>query len=472
MGRSLLLPRRTFVRTALASGAALLAPNLVTKAEARPWDRADAIAAGVRRPSFPDRDVSILSFGAVGNAARDCTDAIRRAIEACHAAGGGRVVVPKGRYRTGAIHLKRNVNLHVERGATLLFSTDPDDYLPVVLTRFEGNDLYNYSPLIYAQGEDNVAVTGAGTLDGQAGNGNWWAWSGKEVYGWKPGIPNENKTSRTLRAEAEAGMPVEKRVYGKGKGLRPSFVEFFACERVLIEGVTLKNAPMWSLHPCLCRDVTIKNVEVLSPVGPNNDGCDPECCENVLIEGCHFDTRDDCIAIKSGRGRDGFRRERPSRNIVIRNCRMSRGIGAIAIGSEMSGGVENVYAENLVMDDPRLEHVFYLKSNTDRGGVAKNVFVRKVRSAGTAFSTVHLTYDYLQRGPGGPYRPRFANVNLWNVQVQKGYHAIRFVGLPGNPLQDVNLSRCRFDNHTGRAVYLSNAKDITLDDVFVNGRRR
>ena len=252
-----------------------------------PWSAVDEILSQIQAPEFPDRDFSILDFGASETSA-DVLPAIKEAIAACHAAGGGRVVIPPGSYTlNGPIHLKSNVNLHVSEGATLLFGTDPSFYLPLVLTRWEGMECMNYSPLIYAYGQENIAITGTGVLDGQADNQNWWPWCGKDVYGWLEGMPSQRDSANRpeLSRMNTAEMPVEERVFGEGHYLRPNFIQPYRCKNILIEGITIKNSPMWVMHPVLSENITIRGVKVISH-GPNSDGCDPEACKNVLIEDC------------------------------------------------------------------------------------------------------------------------------------------------------------------------------------------
>ena len=244
-------------------------------------DEADEIIRRIRRPRIPRRDFRITDFGAVADGKADSSAAIAAAIDAAHRADGGRVVLPAGPtgaavYATGAIHLKSRIELHVETGVTVLFSTDPKAYLPAVFSRWQGIECYNYSPLIYAYGAHDIAITGGGVLDGQASTANWWAWKNLET-------PDFNK----LSAQADAGVPVAQRIYGAGYHLPPTFVEPYDCERVLIQGVTFQNSPFWHVHPTLSRDVTIEGVTVHS-TGPNTDGCDPESCENVLIDHATF----------------------------------------------------------------------------------------------------------------------------------------------------------------------------------------
>ncbi|MCJ7755761.1 MAG: glycoside hydrolase family 28 protein, partial [Thermoanaerobaculales bacterium] len=357
-----------FVAALLSAYACIERP---ATAPSDPWERLPGILAGIKAPAFPYRDFPVTEFGAVGDGTTDATAAVSAAVGACAGAGGGRVVVPAGEYLTGAIHLKSNVNLHVVEGATIRFIQDPAAYLPVVFTRWEGVELMNYSPLVYAYGEKNVAVTGKGTLDGQAGPEHWWPWKGGDH-------PQSQKPDRDrLFAEAEAGVPVAERVYGAGHYLRPSFLQIYRCENVLIEGITIKNAPMWLIHPVLSRNVTIRDVKAVSD-GPNNDGCNPESSTDVLIENSLFDTGDDCIAIKSGRNADGRRLNAPSERIVVRGCRMRAGHGGVTIGSEISGSARDVFVEQNQMSSPELDRGIRFKTNAVRGGVIENVFVRDV----------------------------------------------------------------------------------------------
>lgn len=430
------------------------------------WREAARIVTRVQPPSFPDRSFSIRDFGAVPDGRTDATEAIRRAIAACAAAGGGRVVVPPGEYLTGPIHLRSQVHLYVAEGAVLKFTTDPRAYLPQVLTRFEGMECYNYSPLIYAYGAENVAVTGAGLLDGQAGFENWWAWKGR----WKgrPAEGPDQTAARTrLVAQVAAGVPVDQRHYGEGDYLRPNFLQFYRCRNVWIEGVRIRRSPMWVVHPVLSTNVLVRGIEVVSH-GPNNDGCNPESCRDVVIEQCVFDTGDDCIAIKSGRNEDGRRLGAPSENIVVRKCVMRDGHGGVVVGSEISGGCRNVFVEDCEMDSPNLDRVIRFKSNAVRGGRMENFFVRNLRVGQVADALLQIDFLY-EEGAQGPHRPVLRRLHIEEVDVQKAARVLDVRGFEGAEIREVELIRCRARGLT-RADVLQHAEVRMIDCVWERAR--
>jgi polygalacturonase len=434
------------------------------------WGRAAHIVASVRPPKFPSCTFPITEYGARGDGGRLATDAIARAIAACAAAGGGRVLVPAGRFLTGAVHLRSNVELHVARGATLLFSTDPADY-PLVRTRWEGLELINYSPLLYAYGQRNIAVTGEGTLDGQASASRWWSWKGPWQgtvdNGWRQGMPDQRPARARLAQMAEAGVPVEKRVFGDGSYLRPAFIEPYRCENVVIEGVKLRGAPFWQVHPVLCRNVIVRNLDVQGH-GPNNDGCDPESCSMVLIEGCTFDTGDDCIAVKSGRNADGRRLRVASEDIVIRNCRMKEGHGGLTIGSEISGGARRVFAEHCVMDSPNLHFALRFKNNAARGGLLEDFYFRDIRVGHVAEAAIACDFNY-EEGASGPYVPILQHIRIEGLRATHVKRVLNSQGLPGAPVRDIVLSDCRFDGVAEPSV-VRFTDGLVLRRVLVNGR--
>jgi polygalacturonase len=305
-----------------------------------PWAQVPAILARIPALVFPARDYLVTAYGAMGNGRTEDHAALLRAIAACADEGGGRVVVPPGEYLTGPLRLRSRVNLHLCAGATLRFVADSCRYLPPVLTRWEGVECMGLAPFIYAHAQQQVAVTGDGALDGQAGPGRWWDWAGPwdgpEPTGWTPEQPHQRAARHRLQQWAEAGVPVSRRVVAPQDLLRPMFIQFYRCRDVLVEGVTLRNIPMWGVHPVFCRAVTVRRIRVISH-GPNNDGCVPDSSRDVLVEDCLFDTGDDCIAIKAGRNRDGRRVHTPAEDIVIRGCRMREGHSAIAIGAAHQG---------------------------------------------------------------------------------------------------------------------------------------
>ena len=390
-----MISRRTFLEALGASAFASF--RALAQGPEDPWRAVPDILSRVKPPTFPPRDFDVTTFGGVGDNTKDCTAAFRDAIGACARAGGGRVVVPKGDFLSGAIELKSGVNLHVADGATIRFARDANRY-PLVLTRWEGTELMNFSPFIYAFEQTNIAVTGSGTLDGNADCAHWWPWKGRTDCGWQRGDASQDADRQRLMEMAERGVPVPQRVFGAGHYLRPQFVQPYRCTNVLIEGVRLINSPMWQVHPVLCTNVTVKDLSIQA-AGPNTDGCDPESCRDVLITNCSFDTGDDCIAIKAGRNADGRRVNVPSENIVIRNCRMKNGHGGVTIGSECSGGTRNVFAEDCELDSPALEFAVRIKTNAMRGGTIENVFARRLRVGQVAKAA--LTIDFSTRSRCG-----------------------------------------------------------------------
>lgn len=409
---------------------------------ADPWSEADAIVARVVPPRFPDRAFPVTRFGARGDARSDCTGALRRAVEACHTAGGGRVTVPPGIFLTGPVRLLSRVELHLEEGATLRFSQDPADYLPPVLTRFQGVECYGYSPLIYARDERDVAITGRGVLDGQADEENWWPWSGQAEFGWRPGIRHQEEDWPQLWRQAEQGDPVEQRVYADGRRFRPNFIEFQRCHGVLVEGVTIIRSPMWEIHPVLCGNVLVQDVTIDS-IGPNNDGIDPESCRDVVIRRCDITAGDDCIAIKSGREADGRRVATPSENIVIEDCTLRHRYGAIALGSDMTGGIRNVYARRCRIGGPGLYFGLYIKTNSVRGGFAENIHLADL-------TVTHLTKEFItcdfHRGEGdaGAYPPRVGDISVSRATVGRARRAVLARGYAHAPIRGLRLTDCHF----------------------------
>lgn len=436
-----------------------------------PWVNMQKIIDSLEESTFQDRTFNVVDFGAVSDGVTYNTYVFDNAIAECTNNGGGTVLVPKGKYLTGPIHLEDNVNLHLEKGAEILFSTNPKDYYPLVHTSYEGTELMNYSPLIYAYKKNNIAITGEGVLNGQASNEFWWSWCGNKNYGWQEGM-GQQKDSLNLPLLMEMGennTPVNERVFGENRFLRPSFFQPFDCTNVMIKGVKIINAPFWILHPIKCTNVIVDSVIVESH-GPNNDGCDPEYSKNVLIKNCTFNTGDDCIAIKSGRNGDGRRVAIKSENIVVQNCKMIDGHGGVVMGSEISAGVKNVFVEDCVMDSPELERAIRIKSNSKRGGVVENIYVRNIEVGQVKEAVLKINMFYGIYGKQeGDFIPEVKNVYLENIKVKDGgKYGILAKGYKESPISNVVLKNVTIEN-VEVPYSIENVVKLNLIDTYING---
>ena len=437
------------------------------------WDRLDSIKRRIVAPTFANKDFSILDYGAKNDSTFDALPALKKAIDAASQnPGGGRVLVPAGVFFVkGPIHLKSHVELHLEKAARIKFSTDAGDYLPVVHTRYEGMEMMNYSPLVYAYNQTDIAVTGEGVLDGQANNEHWWWWTGSKRFGWKEGMPQQEKPDDKplLNQMNKDQVPVEKRVFGKGHYLRPTFVEFYGCKNILIQGVTLINSPFWILHPTLSQNITIDGVSTLS-YGPNNDGCDPESCTDVWIKNCHFANGDDCIAIKSGRDQDGRAFNVPAKNIIIENCKMEDGHGGVVIGSEASGGAEDIYGQNLEMNSPSLDRAIRIKSNSCRGGVMRRFYFRNIEVGQVHESVIKINMFYDEKSTAGcNFTPTLDSVFIDHINSHKSEYAINLQGREDKHVTNIRIDSCSFDNVEKQSI-IKNVDQIEIANSTVNGK--
>jgi polygalacturonase len=328
-----------------------------------------------------------------------------------------------------------------------------------VLTHWEGLELMGYSPLIYARGAADIAITGGGTLDGGADATRWWPWA----YG--QGEQSQRPARARLMADAEAGVPVAQRVYADGAWLRPPLLQPFDCERVLIEDVTIRNSPFWLVHPVLCRDVTVRGLHCES-LGPNSDGCNPESCDRVLIENCRFNTGDDCIAIKSGRNADGRRIATPCQNIVIADCEMQAGHGGVVIGSEISGGVRNVFAENCRMSSPELERAIRIKTNSVRGGLIEHLRYRNIRVG--EVRDVFVINFYYEEGDAGEFDPIVRDIRIEDMDVESAERVFQLRGFARDPIRDVMLRNVDVRN-AGELGIVEHVEGLIARDVQING---
>jgi polygalacturonase len=461
----------TLTRREILKGMALAAVSMSPAAALRaqgqtapadPWAALPSILARITPPRFPARDFDITRYGAAKDGAADSSGAIAAAIDACSAAGGGRVVVPAGTFLTGPIRLRSRVNLHVADGATLKFSTDPARYLPPVFTRYEGMELMGYSPLISCFEAEDVAITGPGTLDGQADRAHWWDLLTTRVAG----RPTLAESRRQLMDMVAKGAPVSERVFGAGSTLRPQFLQPYRSRNVLIDGITVVNSPMWEIHPVLCTNVTVRGVTIRSH-GPNNDGCNPESCGDVLIEDCSFDTGDDCIALKSGRNEDGRRLGVPVESVIVRNCTMKDGHGGVTIGSEMSGGARDVFVERCRMDSPELDRALRIKTNAVRGGIVERVYMRDVTIGEVKEAIVHVDFNY-EEGDKGPNTPIVRDIDVRRVTSRKSAYGLYLRGFERSPISNLRLTDCTFDN-VAKGDLIEHVRNLTLSNVRVNG---
>lgn len=388
-----------------------------------------AVLARIKAPTFPKKEFRV-------KAGDDFQRNVNQAIEACHKAGGGRVVIPKGEYVcNGPIRMLSNVNLHLSDGAVIRFGTNPADYLPVVQVRWEGTVCYNYSPLIYANGQKNIAITGNGTFDGQADK-FWFAWKKQ------PNGDDQEKAKTILRKMGETGVPEAERVFGEGYKLRPTLLEFYDCEGILLDGFTARQSPFWTIHPVFSKNIIIRKLTIGHGT-TNDDGIDPDSCEDVLIENCNISTDDDPISIKAGRDQDAWKRW-GTRNVVVRNCTLrSRIANGFCVGSEMSGGVENIWVDHCTM--PNVTLGITLKANLDRGGFVRNVWVRNVTIDSCRQAAIRMQMDY-HSYRGGNFPPDFDQITLENVHVRSARdYGWWLVGVPSKPIGLVTMRNVVID---------------------------
>lgn len=454
-------------------------PESAAEQERAAWKLLPSVLDRIHPPEFPDRQCIVTDYGATPDStAADDRPGIVAAIKDCFARGGGRVMLPEGDYlANGPIHFESNIDLHLDEGATLRFGTDPDDYTPLVLTRWEGTFAYNYSPLLYAHGRENIALTGSGVIDGQTEG----AWSR-----WKKGNDGKNQESEgnkpRLRRLGAEGVPVEERIFGhgyldlngdgvnEGDGkryyLRPSLLQFLNSRNILVEGVTFKNSPFWTTHFVLCENVTVRGTTIRAGT-TNDDGIDPDGSRYVLIEHNDVATHDDAIAIKAGRDADG-RKYQSASHIVIRENRLRSSVGgAISIGSEMSGGVEWVFIGNNVAENSN-GHGLYVKSNLDRGGFVRHVYVRDldVLSASDGFI---ITSDY-KGWLGGHFPTDVHDIFLTNVRVWQARDAsVRLLGHEAAPVRRLSLRDVTFASAGEKPVF-RHVQDVAFVNVMLNGK--
>ncbi|MBE8718207.1 glycoside hydrolase family 28 protein [Cellvibrio polysaccharolyticus] len=417
------------------------------------WKKADEIVKSIKAPVIKGADYNITKFGAVGDGKKDARPAIMEAIKKANSEGGGRVVIPEGTWLSnGPIHLQSHVNLHISEGATLLFGTQAKDYLPVVFTRWEGVEMYGYSPLIYAHKVTDIAITGSGTIDGNTKH---------EFHTW---ARNDIEDIAAIRKLGFDGVPLKDRQFGEGRKLRPSMLQIIDAERVLLEDYTIKNSPFWINHLVYTNDAVMRNVK-LESFFANNDGIDIDSSRNVLIENNHFNTADDAIVVKSGRDLDGRTVARPSENIVIRNNVMG-GEDGIALGSEMSGDIRHVYFTDNTYTKGSAAIRF--KSNLDRGGVVEHIRVRNMNiEAVDKLFWFELTYA--AGSMGGNFPPTYRDIVFENITVGHTKSVFHARVSDQSPLKHITLRNVEIKK--ADALFdIENVQDLVFDNVRINGK--
>ena len=410
----------------------------------------------VSKVVFPERVFLITDFGAKTDALFDNSTAINSAIAKASESGGGKVIVPSGVWFTKGLRLQSNVNLHLQEGAVLSFSDNREDYLPVVFTRWEGIECMNYSPLIYARGCENIAIIGKGEL---RGNGKkWYSSANKRLLSLTP-----------LYDMVMDGVAPDKRmmtVTDSLSHLRPSFLQLIDCKNILLSDYTITSGPMWTNHLIYCKNIVVQNLKVHT-AGHNTDGLVLDSSEDILIDGCEFSTGDDCIVIKSGLNEDGWRVNRPTRNLVARNILTHKGHGGVVIGSEMSGGIENILAYDCVFKGTG--RGLRIKSMRGRGAYVKNVYFKNITmdSIKNEAIKINMRYGSSSIKPRGDKTPVFGNIVIDNVKTKHARYALVMHGLSNQPIEGIEIKN--FECESAKyGIDMDSCSGIHLENIEIN----
>ena len=402
---------------------------------------------------------NVMKYGAKNDSTKLSTAGIAKAIAVAAKAGGGTVYFPAGRYLTGPIHLKSNITIEIGAGAILYFSNNFDDYLPMVPSRYEGTDVTNFSPLFYAYKAENITIRGRGIIDGQGKK--WW-----DFAEGKSRAANESKWQKEFRQlNANITRPNEPGGVLDRAFLRPPFIQPMYCKNVLIEGITIRNSPFWTVNPEFCENVTVTGVTINNPKSPNTDGINPESCRYVHIANCHISVGDDCITIKSGKDEAGRKMNVPAENYTITNCTMLSGHGGVVIGSEMSGGVKKIAISNCIFDGT--DRGIRIKTARGRGAVVEDIRVDNIVMKNIREQAIVLDMQYSKSTPEpvSERTPRFRNIHFSNITAE-GKQAGFLNGLSEMPIENITFSNCNFDTKMGFTV--KEARDIAFHNVLIN----
>lgn len=414
----------------------------------------DSILSQISGATISSNIVNILDYGATGDGKRDCRKAFDKVMKEAKKKGGLHIVVPSGvYYMEGPLTFTDNVCIELERGAIIKFSPDPKHY-PIVDTSWEGTYLHNYSPMIYGKGLNNVAIIGKGTIDGNAMS---------TFATWKSIQTQAQMRSRDMNHKE---ISVSERVFGDGDWLRPHLIQFYDCNNITIEGIKIINSPFWCVHLLKSENVICRSIRYDAKL-VNNDGIDPESSRNVLIEDIHFNNGDDNIAIKSGRDNDGRSAASPCENIIIRNCHF-KGLHALVIGSEMSGGVRNIFMEDCDYVG-YCKRGIYVKTNPDRGGYVKNLFVRNCRF-GEVEDLFYITSKFAGEGLDNNHFSEISDIYVEGLTCDRvSEAALVLQGTSEKPITNVI-----FDNiSVGEAkigVSFSDTNNIYVGECHIGGK--
>ncbi len=416
----------------------------------------------IKTPDFTGcKRISITDFGAQHEDKEKTTKAIALAVNTANELGGAIVDIPKGEWLTGRIYLKSNVNLHLEEGAKLIFSDNPNDYLPSVNTSWEGMECYNYSPLIYAYKCKNVAITGKGLVEARMDN--WQKWFYR---------PTAHLNSlKHLYKLSSTNVPVENRqMVTDTSHLRPQFIQFNRCENILLEGISIKNSPFWTIHPYLSTNIVIRDVNIYTR-GRNTDGINPEMVQNMLIERCVFDLDDDVIAVKSGRNQDAWKLNTPTKNLIIRNCLLKNGHQYLTLGSELSGGIENVLMDSCCVDNSaKLKYLLYIKTNERRGGYVNNIYVNNIKLAKLDYGILEIETDifYQWKNLVPTYEIKLTdikNIHLKDIHANQVRYIAKSFGEQELPIRGIYLNNVLADTILDTKYLFENTMDYEIQSI-------